>query len=56
MADLAIGALGLVGLVTLFDTCVSTFDRVQLGRHFSKDYQTADLEFRLVQLKLIRWG
>jgi len=56
MAELAIGAVGLVGLVALFETCVSGFEYIELGHDFSKDYQLSSLEFRLVQLRLSRWG
>jgi len=56
MAELVIGAVGLVSLASLFETCVDAFSYIQLGHNFSNDYQNSILQLRLIQLSLTRWG
>jgi len=56
MAEVTLGAIGLIGLASVFNSCVESFNFIKLGRKFSNDYEASGLELDLVQLRLSRWG
>lgn len=45
-----------IGIAAAFNTCVDCFNYVQLGRHFSRDFETKALTLTCLQLRLTRWG
>ncbi len=53
VAGLIIGSMALTGL---FNNCVDTFQRIQLGRNFGKDYETSLIKLDVVKLRFTRWG
>jgi len=48
--------IGGVGLAALFDTCMTTFEYIDAGRNYGKDYQKAVLKLAILELRLSRWG
>lgn len=55
MAELTVAAVGLVGLASLFETCVNSVSYIKIARSFSADYQSLSFELELVQSRLYRW-
>lgn len=55
MAEAAGLVIGGVGLLALFDTCMSAFEYIDAGRHYGKDYQKAALKLEVLQIQLSRW-
>lgn len=55
MAEAAGLAVGVLTLASLFDTCMSTFARLDAGRNCSKDYQEAALKVTFLGNRLRRW-
>lgn len=48
--------LGVVGLASLFSTCMECFDYIQLSRTFGKDYGKCLLRLHAAKLRFSRWG
>lgn len=48
--------IGGVGLAALFDSCMSTFEYVDVGRKYGSAYQKAALKISVLELRLSRWG
>lgn len=48
--------IGVVGLASLFSTCMECFDYIQLGRAFGKDYGKCLLRLDAAKLRFSRWG
>jgi hypothetical protein len=48
--------IGVVGLASLFSTCMECFDYIQLGRTFGKDYGKCLLRLDAAKLRFSRWG
>lgn len=48
--------VGVVALTGLFNNAVDCFEYIQLGRNFSKGFQTNLLKLDSVRLRLSRWG
>ncbi|KAM0690417.1 hypothetical protein Q7P36_009184 [Cladosporium allicinum] len=51
-AELVIGS---VGLVALFETCMTCFDYIDTGRQYGKDYQRFAISIRSLELRMSRW-
>jgi len=56
MEPVSLGFTAVGGLVTIFDTCVNTFEHIQLAHHFGEDFGTAMLQLASRRLRLVRWG
>jgi hypothetical protein len=56
MAELFGIIAGAASLAALFVPCVDCFEYIQLGRHFSQDYETYQVKLDVVWLRLSRWG
>lgn len=52
-AGLAVGVAGLAGL---FSCCIDTFQLIQKGRSFGRDYKILETKFSNQQLRLRAWG
>jgi len=55
MAEIAGLVVGGIALASLFDTCMSTFDRVDAGINCGKEYQDAALKITLLGRHLAQW-
>lgn len=55
MAEAAGLVIGGVSLVTSFDACMTTFNRLDSGRRCGRDYQHAAVDLALLALRLERW-
>lgn len=55
MAETAGLVIGGIGLLSLFDSCMSAFEYVDSGRQYGKDYNKAALKINLLRLRLSRW-
>jgi len=51
----SLGFTAVSGLVTISDTCVNTFEHIQLAHHFGEDFATAMLQLAPERLRLVRW-
>jgi len=49
-------AIGVVGLFSIFSTCMQCFEYVQCGKGFGKDYESAILKLDVSRLRLARWA
>ncbi|KAJ9651711.1 hypothetical protein H2198_009023 [Neophaeococcomyces mojaviensis] len=49
-------AVGVVGLIGTFTTCMQCFEYIQYGKRFGKDYESAILRLDVSRLKLARWA
>ena len=50
-------AVGLViGVASLFTTCMQCFEYVQCGKSFGKDYESAILKLDISRMRLARWA
>lgn len=52
-AGLAIGAIGLAGLVS---ACTECFELVQRGRYFGRDFEMLETQFANQRIRLVAWG
>ena len=48
--------IGVLGLCGLFSNAIDCFEYIQLGRNFSKSFQTCLLKLDNARLRLSRWG
>lgn len=48
--------VGGVGLAISFQTCMETFEYVDSGKKYGKDYQKAALKLSVLELRLSRWS
>jgi hypothetical protein len=48
--------VGVIALAGLFNNAVDSFEYIQLGRNFGKDFQTSLLKLDNARLRLSRWG
>ena len=55
MAEVAGLVIGGVGLVALFDSCMSGFQYLEAGANYGRDYNKAALKVSLNQLRLAQW-
>jgi hypothetical protein len=49
-------ALGIAGLAGLFTSCIGTFQLIQHGRSFGKDFKILETKFSNQELRLRTWG
>ncbi|KAL9630216.1 MAG: hypothetical protein Q9164_006534 [Protoblastenia rupestris] len=56
MAEAAGLAVGAIGLVALFTTCVECIDYISLGRNHGRDYETFMIKLLLLKARLSAWG
>ncbi|KAK0634067.1 kinase-like domain-containing protein [Immersiella caudata] len=56
MAEAAGLALGAVGIINLFGSCVEFFDIVVRAREFSDDFDLLCTQLSLQQIRLVHWG
>ncbi|KAI1737976.1 prion-inhibition and propagation-domain-containing protein [Xylaria scruposa] len=47
---------GALSVAALFNNCVTTFEYIQLGRHFGTDYKRYQLKLDIAKTRLSRWG
>lgn len=45
-----------VSILSLFNTAVEGFERIQSAKNFDRDFQTCCLQLNNTQLRLSRWG
>lgn len=45
-----------VSVATLFNNCVDSFEYIQLGRHFGRDFDQCQLKIDIARIRLNRWG
>lgn len=48
--------IGGIGLVALFDSCMSAFELVDTGREYGSDFQKSHLRIRALENRLSRWA
>lgn len=56
MAEIAGLVIGGVSLVTLFDTCLSGYDKIELARNYGRDYERLVVKFELLRTRFYLWG
>ena len=56
MAEAAGLVMGSIAMAALFTTCIDLFDRFELGRTYSYDYQLACTKMCLLKARLSSWG
>lgn len=49
-------AIGAVGLISLFSTCIEGFQLVENGKYLGKDYELLETKFSNQRLRLRAWG
>ncbi|KAJ2985599.1 hypothetical protein NUW58_g5444 [Xylaria curta] len=47
---------GALSVAALFNNCVTSFEYIQLGRHFGGDYERCQLKLDIAKTRLSRWG
>lgn len=56
MAEIFGVVSGALGVAALFETCVTCFEYIQLGRRFGEDYERCQLRLDIARARLGRWG
>ncbi|KAI0857354.1 prion-inhibition and propagation-domain-containing protein [Xylaria cubensis] len=56
MAEVFGVVAGALSVAALFNNCVTTFEYIQLGRHFGTDYKRYQLKLDIAKTRLSRWG
>lgn len=54
--DLGSLAVGIVGLVSLFDTCLSALDKFDSWKDFGNESHALSTQFKAHKLRLVKWG
>lgn len=45
-----------LSVAALFNNCIDCFEYIQLGRHFSRDFQRCQLKLDIAKTRMGRWG
>ncbi|KAK8093428.1 hypothetical protein PG997_000113 [Apiospora hydei] len=56
MAEIFGIVAGALSVAALFDNCVDSFEYIQLGRHFGRDFERCQLKLDVARIRLGRWG
>lgn len=56
MAEIFGSVAGALSVAALFNNCVDSFEYIQLGRHFGRDFERCQLKLDVARVRLGRWG
>jgi len=46
----------ILGVITLWNTCIEVFDTIDSGRHYGMDYEILQVKLEVERIRLLTWG